>query len=82
MIGNLVASNPFLFNVDFESCNVRLGDFVTPRTVIGWDVEDGDLVQAGCYGTVRAVQFTGGSAEITMLVQPENRLVGRLARIL
>lgn len=75
MIGNLITINPVALTIAFDRCNVRLGDFVTPRTVVGSAVKGDELVQAGCYGTVTGVQFRGGSPQMTIIVQPESRLI-------
>jgi hypothetical protein len=77
MIGNFTALNLVPLDIDSNSCNIRLGDFVTPRTVIGSDSASGDLVQAGCYGTIMAVHFSGGSHSMTVFVETENRLLAK-----
>jgi hypothetical protein len=76
MIGNLVSPSPVPISVAFDRCNVQLGDFVTPRTVIGSDFKSGNLVQAGCNGVITAVRFSGGSPEMIVFIQPEIRLSG------
>jgi hypothetical protein len=75
-IGKLVSPSPVPISVDFDRCNVRLGDYVTPRTVIGSDCKNSALVQAGCYGTITAIRFSGSSPEMIVFIQPENRLIG------
>ncbi len=76
MLGKFLSPKLVSLDVNINSCNVHLGDFVTPRTVVGSGSENGTLVQAKCYGTVTAIHYRGASPTMTVVVQTEGGLLG------
>jgi hypothetical protein len=49
---------------------LRVGDAVTPETVVGTDVGTGETVTAGCRGEVIGVNFSGGEHALMVTIQP------------
>jgi hypothetical protein len=61
---------PVQFKIDATQCNLRIGDAVTPDTVVGTDVETGETVSAGCRGEVIGINFSGGEHALIVTIQP------------
>ena len=61
---------PVQFRIEASRCNVRIGDSVTPDTVVGTEHETGKTLTAGCHGKVIAVHFSGGEHTLTLHIQP------------
>jgi hypothetical protein len=47
----------FMFIIEASQCELRLGDHVTPETVIGKGIKTGEVMMAGCHGQVKAITF-------------------------
>jgi hypothetical protein len=71
MQNDQVAPFAIPFEIDANCHSVRIGDRVSPQTVIGEDFETGDVIQAGCYGQVTGMAYSGGSPVLTIFVQPD-----------
>ncbi|MEW6263010.1 MAG: hypothetical protein AB1641_08015 [Thermodesulfobacteriota bacterium] len=54
------------FKVEASKCDLRIGDSVTPDTVVGTELETGNTLKAGCHGKVVAVDFSGGEHALTV----------------
>jgi hypothetical protein len=61
-----------LFKIDASRSSLRVGDLVTPDTVIGEDWATADLVKAGVEGTVEAISFSGVDHALLILVRPNH----------
>lgn len=57
------------FRIEASRCGLRVGDAVSPETVLGVDAEDGKTVTAGCHGVVEAVDFMGGEHVLYMIIR-------------
>ena len=71
MQSDIIAPFAIPFEIDASCYSVRIGDRVSPKTIIGEDFATGDVVQAGCYGQVTGVAYSGGSPILTIFVQPD-----------
>ncbi|MCX7840415.1 MAG: hypothetical protein N2559_13330 [Anaerolineae bacterium] len=60
------------FEIDANRYNVRIGDWVSPQTIIGADFATGAAIRAGCYGQVIGVAYSGGSPILTIFVRPDS----------
>ncbi len=45
------------YEVSSKSCEVKLGEFVSPETVIGRHFASGQAVQAGIFGQIATIYF-------------------------
>ncbi len=50
-------------------CNLRIGNQVSPQTVVGIDHGSGEMVTAGCRGRVVAVTFSGGEHALFVVIE-------------
>jgi high-affinity nickel permease len=57
------------FKIDASRCWLRVGDPVTPDTVIGIDATTRKVIKAGQYGRVTGILFSGGEHTLTILIQ-------------
>jgi uncharacterized membrane protein len=57
------------FKVEASRCSLRVGDQVTPETVIGWDPQTREPIYAGAHGRVLDVVFRGGEHTLLVLVR-------------
>ncbi len=57
------------FKIEASLCNLRIGDEVSPQTVVGIDNESGETVTAGCHGRVVAVTFSGGEHALIVVIE-------------
>jgi len=73
MPSDLISPFAIPFEVDASRYSVRIGDRVSPQTIIGEDFATGNMVQAGCHGRVIGVAYSGGSPILTIFVQPDAR---------
>lgn len=71
MFDDMLTQFAIPFEIDASCYNVRIGDRVAPKTIIGEDFETGDVVQPGCYGRVIGVAYSGRSPVLTIFVQPD-----------
>ena len=62
---------PVQFKIEANKCSLRVGDSVTPDTVVGTAVETGETVIAGCHGKVIGVHFSGGEHALIVTVHPK-----------
>ena len=59
---------PVQFKIEASRCSLRVGDSVTPDTVIGTDAETGKTVTVGCHGKVMGVHFSGGEHALIVTI--------------
>ena len=64
-----IAKDLILFKIDASQCDLRIGDRVMPRTVIGRDWETGELLQIDSAGEITAVSFSGADHALVILVK-------------
>lgn|GEM_PF-3711732 len=57
------------FKIDASRCWLRVGDPVTPDTVIGTDATTKKVIKAGQYGWVTGIFFSGGEHTLTIFIQ-------------
>ncbi|OGO04730.1 MAG: hypothetical protein A2Y73_07105 [Chloroflexi bacterium RBG_13_56_8] len=57
-----------LFRVDASRCDLRVGDSVTPDTMIGRDLASGQEVKAGCRGKVLTITFDGADKALLIAI--------------
>jgi hypothetical protein len=58
------------FKIEASRCRVRIGDRVSPGTVVGEDYETGETVMAGVEGRVKAVDFIPQDHAFVVEIQP------------
>ncbi len=56
------------FIIEASQCELRLGDHVTPGTIIGRDIITGEIVMAGCHGQVKAITFDAANHSLLVLI--------------
>jgi hypothetical protein len=66
-----LSSDLVAFKIEASQCDLRVGDLVSPETVVGRDLESGELVQAGVYGQVMGVHFSSADHALVVLVRAE-----------
>ncbi len=64
-----IAKDLILFKIDASQCDLRIGDRVMPRTVIGRDWETGELLETDSEGEVTGVSFSGADHALVILVK-------------
>jgi hypothetical protein len=52
---------------------LKVGDRVTPETLVGTDWETGKSVAAGVHGEVVGVNFLGGEHAFLVFIRPDSR---------
>lgn len=73
--GQTCSLKPVQFRVDASKCGLCIGDAVTPDTVVGADIENGEAVKAGCHGKIMDIRFSGGEHALTVIIQPTGGVV-------
>jgi len=64
-----IAKDLILFKIDASQCDLRIGDRITPGTVIGRDWETGELLETDSEGEVTGVSFSGADHALIILVK-------------
>ena len=56
------------FTIEASQCELRLGDHVTPGTIIGKDAKTGEIVTAGCHGQVKTITFDAADHSLLVVI--------------
>ncbi|MGO9122119.1 MAG: hypothetical protein ACLQPD_31475 [Desulfomonilaceae bacterium] len=62
------------FKIAATRCDLRIGDEVSPETIVGVDYESGEILTAGCHGRVEAVTFSGGEHSLIVVIERASEL--------
>jgi hypothetical protein len=52
---------------------LKVGDRVTPETIVGIDFDTGKSAAAGVHGEVVGVEFLGGEHALRVFIHPNSR---------
>jgi hypothetical protein len=57
------------FKIEASRCDLRVGDWVSPDTVVCMGPNPDETVTAGCNGQVVAVSFKGGEHALIVVIK-------------